>query len=155
MFDFLMQNKKGELQSYADLISIEIKKMKITNMAIEKAVGMIAHAIAKSEFIVQTPEGRQRDKLYWRLNVRPNNNEASTDFWIEVIQRLFRETECLIVVMDGMFYIADSWQTDNFVINTTKYSDVTIVTNGNEYPLQKTFGASTAINTAEGEKKNE
>lgn len=145
MFDFLMQNKKGELQSYADLISIEIKKMKMTNMAIEKAVGMIAHAIAKSEFIVQTPKGRQKDKLYWRLNVRPNNNETSTDFWIEAIQRLLKQSECLIVVLDGMFYIADSWQTDNFVINTTRYSNVTIVANGNEYPLQRTFGANEVI----------
>ena len=145
MFDFLMQNKKGELQSYADLISIEIKKMKITNMAIEKAAGMIAHAIAKSEFIVQTTKGRQRDKLYWRLNVRPNNNETSTDFWIEAIQRLLKQSECLIVVLDGMFYIADSWQTDNFVINTTRYSNVTIVANGNEYSLQRTFNANEVI----------
>ena len=38
MFDFLFQNKKGELKSISDMISIEIKKMKITNMAIEKAV---------------------------------------------------------------------------------------------------------------------
>lgn len=47
MFDFLFQNKKGELQSLSDLISVEVKKMKITKMAVEKAIGMVAHAIAK------------------------------------------------------------------------------------------------------------
>ncbi len=40
MFDFLFQNKKGELQSLSDLISVEVKKMKITKMAVEKAIGM-------------------------------------------------------------------------------------------------------------------
>lgn len=145
MFDFLMQNKKGELQSYADLISVEIKKMKMTNMAIEKAVGMIAHAIAKSEFIVQTPKGRQRNELYWRLNVRPNNNETSTDFWVEVIQRLLKKTECLVVVIGGMFYVADSWQTDDSVINNTKYSDITIVANDTEFTLKKVFNSSEVI----------
>ena len=53
MFDFLFQNKNGEQQSYMDMISVEIKKLELSKMAIQKAKGMISHAIAKSEFIVQ------------------------------------------------------------------------------------------------------
>ena len=53
MFNFLVQNKKGEVQNYLDIISVNVKKIALSKMAIEKAVGMIAKAIAKSEFIVE------------------------------------------------------------------------------------------------------
>lgn len=85
MFDFLFQNKKGEMQSYMDIISVEVKKLQFSKLAIHKAEGMIAHAVAKSEFVVQRKEGRVKDHLYWLLNIRPNKNETATDFWIDVI----------------------------------------------------------------------
>lgn len=146
MFDCLFQNKKRELKSISDLISIEIKKMKITNMAIEKAVGMIAHAIAKSEIVVQGKSERLKNELYWRLNVRPNSNETATDFWIEVIQKLLKESECLICVIGNCFYIADSFQVDNSVILNQVYSNITITANGQNLILNRTFNSDEVIN---------
>ena len=107
MFDILFQGKKNEIKSYMDMISIEIKKLQISKLAIEKAVGMIAHAIAKSEFIVQRGSERTRDHLYWILNVQPNPNETATDFWIEVIRRLLIQEECLICDIGQNLYIVD------------------------------------------------
>ena len=96
MFDFLFQNKKGDLVSYTDSITVNIKKLEVAKMAIEKAVGMIAHAIAKSEFIVNRKGKREKDHIYWLLNIRPNPNETATDFWIEAIRRLLLDEECVI-----------------------------------------------------------
>ena len=39
MFDFLLKNKNNEIQSYMDMISVEIKKLKLSKLAIQKAVG--------------------------------------------------------------------------------------------------------------------
>ena len=75
MFDFLFQNKKGELHSYMDTISVDIQKLALSELAIEKAVGMIAKAIAKSEFIVERNHVRTKDDVYWLLNIQPNPNE--------------------------------------------------------------------------------
>ena len=47
MFDFLFKSKNNEIQSYMDMVSVEIKKLKLSKLAIQKAVGMIAHAVAK------------------------------------------------------------------------------------------------------------
>lgn len=127
------------------MISIEIKKMKITNMAIEKAVGMIAHAIAKSEIVVQGKSERLKNELYWRLNVRPNANETATDFWIEVIQKLLKESECLICVVGNCFYVADSFQEDNSVMLNQVYSNITITANGQNLILSRTFNSDEVI----------
>lgn len=153
MFDFLFQNKKGELMSLADLISIEVKKMKITKMAIEKAVGMIAHAIAKSEFIVQGRNERLRNELYWSLNIRPNLNETATDFWIEVIQKLLKDSECLICIVGKKFYIADSFQISNSVMLNQIYSDITISANGESLQLKSTYTSDEVIHLKAKNKK--
>lgn len=153
MFDFLFQNKKGELQSLSDLISVEVKKMKITKMAIEKAIGMIAHAIAKSEFIVQGKEERLRNELYWSLNVKPNLNETATEFWIEVIQRLLKKSECLICIIGKKFYIADSFQVSNSVMLNQIYSNITIAANGESLQLNNTYTSDEVIHLKAKNKK--
>lgn len=153
MFDFWFQNKKGELQSLSDLISVEVKKMKITKMAIEKAIGMIAHAIAKSEFIVQGKNERLRNELYWNLNVRPNLNETATEFWIEVIQRLLKNSECLICIIGKKFYIADSFRVSNSVMLNQIYSNITITANGESLQLNNTYTSDEVIHLKAKNKK--
>ena len=153
MFDFLFQNKKGELQSLSDLISVEVKKMKITKMAVEKAIGMVAHAIAKSEFIVQGKNERLRNELYWSLNVKPNPNETATEFWIEVIQRLLKNSECLICIIGKKFYIADSFQVSNSVMLNQIYSNITITANGESLQLNNTYTSDEVIHLKAKNKK--
>ena len=153
MFDFLFQNKKGELQSLSDLISVEVKKMKITKMAVEKAIGMVAHAIAKSEFIVQGKNERPRNELYWSLNVKPNPNETATEFWIEVIQRLLKNSECLICISGKKFYIADSFQVNNSVMLNQIYSNITITANGESLQLNNTYTSDEVIHLKAKNKK--
>lgn len=153
MFDFLFQNKKGELQSLSDLISVEVKKMKITKMAVEKAIGMVAHAIAKSEFIVQGKNERLRNELYWSLNVKPNLNETATEFWIEVIQRLLKNSECLICIIGKKFYIADSFQVNNSVMLNQIYSNITITANGESLQLNNTYTSDEVIHLKAKNKK--
>lgn len=153
MFDFLFQNKKGELQSLSDLISVEVKKMKITKMAVEKAIGMVAHAIAKSELIVQGKNERLRNELYWSLNVKPNPNETATEFWIEVIQRLLKNSECLICIIGKKFYIADSFQVNNSVMLNQIYSNITITANGESLQLNNTYTSDEVIHLKAKNKK--
>lgn len=153
MFDFLFQNKKGEMQSYMDMISVEVKKLKLSKLAIHKAVGMIAHAIAKSEFVVQGADGRVRDHTYWILNIRPNRNETATDFWIEVIQRLLTEGECLICYIGKKLYIVDSHTADRAVILPRTYSNVSIISNGEAIRLDRNFRSDDIIHLRAQNKK--
>ncbi len=153
MFDFWFQNKKGELQSYADLISIEVKKLKISKMAIEKAVGMIAHAIAKSEFVVQRENGKVKDDVYWLLNIRPNQNETATDFWIAAIKKLLCEEESLICYANEKLFRVDTYTSGKEVILPRVYKNVNIISNGETFKLDRNFRSDEMIHLRAQNKK--
>lgn len=153
MLDFLFKNKENEIQSIMDIISVDIKKLEISKLAFNKGVGMIAHAIAKSEFIVQREGGRVKDHVYWLLNIQPNPNETATDFWIEVVQRLLTQQECLICTVGGNFYIADSYNTDSAVMLPRIYKNITIISNGETFRLNKNIRADEVIHLRAQNKK--
>lgn len=145
MFDFIFKNKNNEIQSYMDMVSVEIKKLKLSKLAIQKAAGMIAHAVAKSEFVVQRADGRAKDHIYWILNIRPNPNETATDFWIDAIQKLLTEEECLICSVTGKLFIVDAYTTDNAVMMPRIYRNVTIISNGETFRLDRNFRSDEMI----------
>lgn len=142
MFDFIFQKKGGvEEQSLTELITINAAKAAISDMAIEKAVGMIAKAIAKSEFIVQRDNKRVKDDVYWMLNVKTNPNESATDFWVETIRKILKNGECLVVHMNGYLYRATSFFEDDAVTRGKKYKNIILESNGNTCEVAKTFKA--------------
>ena len=153
MFDWLFKNDSGEDQSIIDLITVNIQKLSLSKMAIEKAVGMIAKAIAKSEFVVQRKGGRTKDHIYWMLNIRPNPNETATDFWMEVVRKLLIESEAVICRLSGDLYLMDSFNTSNVVMFPQVYSDVTISSGGKTMSLNSEFSADDVIHLKARNKK--
>lgn len=153
MFDFLLQNKKRELQSVMDLISIDAAKACISDMAIDKAVNMIAKAIAKSEFVVHRGGNKTKDDAYWVLNIQPNSNETATEFWIKCIRKLLIEQECLIVHVNKQLYRAHSFQTDQAVTKGKKYSNIILEAKDDTFGLQKTFKAEDVMHLLNPNKK--
>lgn len=145
MFNFLVQNKNGELQNYCDVISVDIKKIVLSKLAIEKAVGMISKAIAKSEFIVERNGERVKDDIYWLLNIRPNPNETATDFWIKAIRKLLIETECVICHIANGLYVADSFERSDGVLFPQMYRNIKISSNGKSLNLSSTYSANDVI----------
>ena len=146
IFDFLVQKSDGTMVSYAEVLSYNYAKLNASKFAMEKCISMIARAVAKSEIILQDKNGMIRDSKYYRLNVKPNDNEAGTEFWQHIVQKmLVCEGECLVVPLNEKYYIAQSWTTDDSVLRPRKYSQVTIETpNGastSTLALTKTFKA--------------
>ncbi len=144
MFDFTWI-KKGKIENVMENISADITELQISKLAIEKAVSMIAKAVAKSEFVVQRKNGRVKDDIYYMLNVKANENETATDFWIEVVKKLLIEAECVICRIGKSLYIADTWNVDTSVVLKQRYTNVVITSNGNSLHLDRTFYADEVI----------
>lgn len=153
MFKWLHQNKDGELQEISEILTINVAKALISDMAIEKAVNMVAKAIAKSEFVVSRDYKRVKDDIYWMLNIQPNPNETATEFWLESIRKLLLKQECLIVHVNGSMYRADSFQTDRAVIKGKRYEQVVIEAKGDTWNLQKSFKAEDVMHLVNPNKK--
>ena len=120
MFDFLFQKKNKEMQSMAEVIALDLEKLNLSKLAIEKAVMMIARAIAKSDIIVQT-DSTQKSSIEYRLNVMPNDHECGTYFWTRIIRELLWTQEALIIPMNGKYYKASAWQVSNSVLSERIY----------------------------------
>lgn len=140
-----MFKDKGEEKSVMELITVDVKKLALSKMAIEKAENMIAKAIAKSEFVVQRGNERVQDDIYWMLNIRPNGNETATDFWMRAIKQLLREEECVICLLKNGLFIADSYIADNSVTMPQVYKNITISANDKSMTLNKNFSADDII----------
>lgn len=143
MFEFLFQNKAGEIENMAEIITTNMKKVELSKLAIEKCVNMISDAIARSEIVLTDGKERQKNEAYYRLNIMPNDNETGTEFWKKSVYKMLTTGECVIVRMksSGKYYVADSYSEDAMIMRGRKYYDVYTELKGTTYKLNGTFKA--------------
>ena len=144
MFDFLFQDRNKEIRSLAEIIAVDMEKLNLSKLAIEKAIMMIAKAIAKSDILIQT-ESKEKHKKEYRLNVQPNDNECGTVFWTEVVKQLLTEQEALIIPLNGKYYRATSWSNTNEVMLKRVYKDVMLSCGGENLTIFSTFQSDEVI----------
>lgn len=143
MFEFLWKRDK-EIQYLAEIIAVDMEKLNLSKLAIEKAIMMIAKAIAKSDILIQT-ESKEKNKQEYRLNIQPNDHECGTVFWTEVVRKLLTIQEALIIPLGGKYYLASAWQVSNNVLTERNYSDITLTCAGYNYSIYKKFRSSEVI----------
>ena len=139
MFEWLFKDKSGNVQDVLELIAVNMAKIQLAALAQEKAAGMIAKAISKSEIVLSEGEKRRKDSEYYRLNIRPNDNETGTDFWYQVARNLVSTGDQVVVRLgSGKYYRASSYTTDNYVLYQKTYRDITLTDGKDEVTL--TYG---------------
>lgn len=129
-----------------DIVEKKAKHLELQELMIESAIEMIAKTIAKVDF--QYYDGNQKviNEVYYTLNVVPNCNDTGTTFWMRVVRKLFRENECLIVILGKKLYLAKSFKAGEEVILDKTYSSVILEDfNGNEVLLNKTITSHDVI----------
>lgn len=144
MFNFFIQNRNKEMQSLAEIIAVDMAKLNLSRLAIEKAMLMIAKAIAKSDILIQT-ESKDKRRQEYRLNIQPNDHECGTAFWTEVVKQLLTEQEVLIIPLGGKYYRASAWESTTNVLTERTYSHITLTCGGYDYALSKSFRTSEVI----------
>lgn len=144
MFNFLFWNRDKEVQSLAEIIAVDLEKLNLSRLEIEKAILMIAKAIAKSDILIQT-DSEEKSKQEYRLNIQPNNHECGTAFWTEVVKELLTTAEAVIIPLAGKYYRAYSWQTTDNVLTERTYSNVTLTCAGYNYTIFRSFRSSEVI----------
>jgi len=141
MFEWLFKSRTGEISNILEVIATDLTKVQLAVMAQEKAACMIAKAIAKSEIVLTKGEKRRKDKEYYRLNIRPNDNETATDFWFNVARELVATGDCVVVRMaNGKYYRANSYQMDDYVLFAKTYRNIVLTDGYNEINLR--YGVS-------------
>lgn len=104
-------------------------------LALYTAITLIANSISKCEIKTYESGLEVKDKLYYSLNVSPNINQNSSQFWHKVIENMIYDSEALVLDINDKLYCADSYAVDKYPILGNKYTGVMI----ENLQLEKTF----------------
>lgn len=88
--------------------------VQLREFALQVCINLIANAVGKCEFKTFVRGSPTKEAEYYLWNVEPNINQNSTAFMHQMIDKLIRENEALVIATrhrDGheMLVVADSW----------------------------------------------
>ncbi|WP_339179227.1 phage portal protein [Oceanobacillus sp. FSL W7-1293] len=142
LFDLLRKNKELEQMYDLDLIDSTSERIQQKKLAVQTCVDFIGRTISQSEFRIRKDKKTVKDEMYYKLNVRPNQNQSAAIFWQTVIHKLIHDTECLIIKSDtDDLLIADDYNRIEYGLVEDLFKDVTI----NNFTFQRTFPMSEVI----------
>lgn len=87
LLDIIKKNNELEFLMDFELIGETSTKIHMKKLAIQICINMIARTISQTEFYMKKDKKILKDELYYRLNVRPNRNMSSSEFWQTVFIR--------------------------------------------------------------------
>ena len=108
----------------------------LKRIALETSINFIARTFSQSEFWVKDGQELVRDKLYYKLNVRPNTDSSASDFWHKVIYKLVYDNEVLIIKSDSDdLLIADDFYREEYAVYDDLFKDVVV----KDYVFKRNF----------------
>ena len=111
LFTFL--EKKISNAEFEVLVAKAREKAVFRELAVHIAVTYIANALSKCEFKTYENGVEVKGETYYKLNVRPNPNQNSSQFIQQFIKNYYYgEKGALIVTHDGGMHVADSFDLD-------------------------------------------
>jgi HK97 family phage portal protein len=137
LFTFL--EKKIENAQFEVLISKAMEKAAFRELALHIAVTYVANALSKCEFKTFKNGKEVQEEDYYRLNVRPNPNENSSQFIQHFIHNYYYgDKGALLVNHNGGMFVADSFTLDESnPLKPYVYENATFGTHTVKKPFQR------------------
>lgn len=136
LFNFLEKElSAAEMSALASKVG---ERAAFRDLALHIAISYIANTLSKCE--IKTYENGQevQNKLYYMLNISPNQNENSSQFINHFIENYYYDGEALIIEHNDKLYCADSFDVDETnPLNDFIFNNVVVGTK----QIKKKFGA--------------
>ncbi|WP_431833452.1 phage portal protein [Cytobacillus oceanisediminis] len=132
--------KDGTLSGYEISLDI-ILEYQYKKLAIETCIDLIANAISTCEFQTFEKGVQVRKNNYYLFNVSPNQNQNSSEFLHKLVHHLCYDNECLVIMQDGMLYVADDYETVEYAMKENYYKNVQV----GEFTFNKIFMESEVL----------
>ena len=127
-----------DLEFFQDMTT----KVYLKNMALQTNIEFLARTISQSEFRIMNNNKSIKDKTWHKLNIRPNTDLSSSDFWQKVIYKLIYDNEVLIVQSDTKdLLVADSYDRKEFALYPDRFSHVMV----KDFEFERSFEMSEVI----------
>lgn len=153
LFDRIF-NKNKEIgysfdPEFIELFEQKSERVHLKRLAIEMCISFLARTISQTEFRVRHGDEYVKDELYYKLNIRPNQNQTPSTFWQQFISKLIYDNEVLVVIVDDNLLIADDFQRNEYAI----YEDVFFNVIVKDYELRDKFKQSEVLHLKFGNEK--
>jgi HK97 family phage portal protein len=110
-------------------------------LALQASVNLISNSIAKSNFITYQNGKEVKGIDHYILNVEANQNTPASRFWRDVVNKLIYDQECLVIMQNNMFYVADDFERIELAFVENIYKDIVI----SNYELRDVFRESEVL----------
>ncbi|MDE3295902.1 phage portal protein [Lacticaseibacillus rhamnosus] len=143
IWDLVTKRQDLSFMFDSDMWEADAQRAWLKRMAIDTNVNFIAKSFSQSEFkVVHNQRADRSSELYYRLNVRPNANQSSGQFWQKFIRKLIYNNEVLVVQSDtGDLLIADGFVHNEFALYPDTFSGVTV----GDYTFNRTFSMNDCL----------
>lgn len=136
LWDWFMGQFNRDNVLQLDIICAELAtEVYYKSLAIQACINLIGNTVARSEFLTYENGKEVRRSNYYLFNIEPNLNKSASKFWRDVIHKLVFNNECLVILLDGSLYVADSFDRKKFAFKENIYSNVVI----EDFTLNMTF----------------
>ncbi|PGS63930.1 portal protein, partial [Bacillus cereus] len=126
-------------QKDGETVDVEVSNRRLRvetaykRLYVDSAIDVMARSLVGCEFQTYREGKVIKSFNHYQLNVAPNKNENSYEFWYKVVYRLVYHNEALILFRNGGLWVADSFFRDtsqgfreytykNVVVNTEMVS---------------------------------
>lgn len=130
--------RNSELGSMFDLdLTYEtVQRLYLKSYALNTNINFISRTISQADFRILKNGKKQLNDWYYLLNIRPNKNQSSADFWEEFVYKLIYDNEVLVILTDdNNLLIADDFDRDEFAVYSDVFRNVTV----KDYTFRRTF----------------
>ena len=126
VFGIKSENKKEVIPLNELIISGELQTLRMDTYALFTAVEMLANLLADCEIKVYNEGREEHNRLWQKLNYKPNVNQTATPFWREFYSKLLYEGQVMAFeTFDAeQWIIADGFTLSDYVIREKYFSDV-------------------------------
>lgn len=132
------KNKIVQLtDTFADLATnVYVKKL-----VVETCIDLISNALSRTNFQTFEKGMEVRKDNFYLLNVQPNQNQNATEFMQSLVNHLFYNNECLVIMQNDQLYVADDFTRKEFAMKENRYADVLI----GDFKFEKSFVESEVL----------
>lgn len=132
-FSLIFRN--GSTWKLTDNIDLLVTELHYKKLAIETCIDLIANTLVRCEFQTFKDGKEFKGNNYYLFNISPNQNQNASEFTHSLVSKLVKNNECLVIMQNDQFYIADDFNQVKYAMFENVYKNVTV----EGFTFNKTF----------------